>query len=109
MLMPGKGCPAAQLIDLESVRFPRRLRERRRVAALAALNASLPDDVPDALRCQAFARYAALLPFREPAPSALRRIVEISLARRHRWSGAGCDVARRLRPADASAGIRWRP
>ncbi len=109
MLLPGKGHLAPHLIDLESVRFPRRLHERRRVAALAALNASLPDDVPDALRCQAFARYAALLPFREPAPSALRRIVEISLARRHRWSGAGCDVARRLRPADASAGIRWRP
>jgi len=107
MLLPGKGQLKPHLIDLESVRFPRRLPERRRIASLAALNASLPDAVPDALRCRAFARYAKLLPFRQPAPFALRRIVEISLARRHRWSGSGCDAAGPP-PADASARVRPR-
>ena len=106
LLLPGKGQLEPHLIDLESVRFPRRLGEKRRVASLAALNASLPDAVPAALRCRAFERYAALLPFRRPA---LLRIVEISLARRHRWSGAGCEVARPLRPDVASARLRPKP
>jgi hypothetical protein len=46
-------------IDLEGVRFPRRLREARRLRAIVELNASLPDSYPALLRCRAFRRYAA--------------------------------------------------
>ena len=85
-----------RLIDLEGVRFRRRLSDARRERALAELNASLPDALPAALRRRAFARYAAALPFADGARAALRRVVRASLARRHRWSGAGCtEEARR--------------
>ena len=87
----------ARLIDLDGVRFPRRLDDRARLQALAELNASLPDEISDALRCAAFQRYAAAVPFRAGTDTAMRRIVEISLARRHRWTGAQCEVASRLR------------
>ena len=85
------------LVDLEGVRFPLRIPDHRRLTELAQLNASLGDDVPDALRCRAFARYAAALPFRGGAEEALRRVVEISLQRNHRWRGAECDLARSVR------------
>jgi hypothetical protein len=84
----------AKLIDLQGVRFPRRLSDASRLRALAELNASLPDSVPDEPRCRAFARYAALLPFSVPARQALRELVARSLAREHRWTGAGCALAR---------------
>lgn len=84
-----------RVIDLEGVRFPRRLREARRLRALAELNASLPDAYPALLRCRAFRRYAAALPFREGWQPALVRVVRESLAREHRWTGAGCDAAER--------------
>jgi tRNA A-37 threonylcarbamoyl transferase component Bud32 len=83
----------ARLIDLEDVRFARRLPDRARIRELAQLNASLPDSVPDALRCRAFERYRAALPFRAPPQDCLRRVVEASLARAHRWSGRGCAIA----------------
>jgi len=82
-------------IDLEGVRFPRRLREARRLRALAELNASLPDAYPARLRCRAFRRYAAALPLRDGWRPALERIVRASLAREHRWTGAGCEAAER--------------
>ena len=82
-----------KLIDLEGVRFPRKLSDASRLRALAELNASLPDSIPDAPRCRAFAIYAALLPFRVPAQQALRDLVARSLAREHRWTGAGCALA----------------
>ena len=82
-----------RLLDLEGVRFRRRLSDRRRLRELAELNASLPDFVSDALRCRAFARYAALLPFRSDHDASLRRVVMESLSRDHRWSGSGCAVA----------------
>ncbi len=82
-------------IDLEGVRFPRRLREARRLRALSELNASLPDAMPALLRCRAFRRYAAALPLRDGWQSALQRVVRESLAREHRWTGAGCDAAER--------------
>lgn len=89
----------ARLIDLEGVRFPARLRDAQRLRALAELNASLPDRFDDALRCRAFARYAAALPFRRGRAAALRAIVDISLKRAHRWTGAGCALAReKLQP-----------
>jgi hypothetical protein len=84
----------ARLIDLEGVRFPRRLADARRRQALAELNASLPDRFPAEARRRAFARYAAALPFAAGRDAALRAIVDASLARRHRWSGAGCERAR---------------
>ena len=92
-----KGEPGltARLIDLEDVRFARRLPDRARIRELAQLNASLPDSLPDALRCRAFERYRAALPFRAPPQACLRRVVEASLARAHRWSGKGCAIARR--------------
>jgi tRNA A-37 threonylcarbamoyl transferase component Bud32 len=85
----------ARLIDLEDVRFARRLPDRARIRELAQLNASLPDSLPDALRCRAFERYRGALPFRAPPQACLRRIVEESLARAHRWSGRSCALARR--------------
>ncbi|MDX1650813.1 MAG: lipopolysaccharide kinase InaA family protein, partial [Myxococcota bacterium] len=90
----------AVLVDLEHVRFPRRLRASRRRRALAELNASLPDAVPADARRAAFLRYAARHPFAEGRTEALRRVVRESLARRHRWTGAGCACA----GAEAAAG-----
>jgi tRNA A-37 threonylcarbamoyl transferase component Bud32 len=82
-----------RFLDLEDVRFPRRLSDARRLDALAALNASLPDAIPAAPRLGAFARYARALPFRMGADAALEQVVAASLARRHRWTGAGCGPA----------------
>jgi tRNA A-37 threonylcarbamoyl transferase component Bud32 len=86
----------AKLIDLEGLRFARRLSDASRLRALAELNASLPDSFPDAPRRRAFALYAALLPFRVPARQALRELVAESLAREHRWTGSGCALAREI-------------
>jgi hypothetical protein len=82
-----------RLIDLEGVRFRRRLSDRARIHALAEINASLPDRIPADLRCRAFRRYAAALPFDCDTNHALRRIVAISLARRHHWTGRDCEIA----------------
>jgi tRNA A-37 threonylcarbamoyl transferase component Bud32 len=100
-----RGRLEAKLIDLEGVRFPRRLSDASRLRGLAELNASLPDSIPDAPRRRAFALYAALLPFRLPAPQALRALVADSLAREHRWTGASCALAREI---GASAGDAFR-
>lgn len=94
----------ARLIDLEGIRFARRVPERRRIQELAQLNASLPDAFPDTLRCRIFERYRAALPFRSPAQACLRRVVAASLARSHRWSGSQCVAARETRRG--KAGIR---
>lgn len=82
-----------RVLDLDGVRFPRTLSQSRRLQALAELNASLPDRFPAQARRRAFDRYAAALPFVGGAhgrAEALRRLVRLSLARRHRWSGQGC-------------------
>jgi tRNA A-37 threonylcarbamoyl transferase component Bud32 len=81
------------LVDLEGVRFPRRLPEARRLRALVELNASLPDVFPAQLRCAAFARYARAHPFAEGSERALRAVLAESLARRHRFQGKGCALA----------------
>ncbi len=94
-LSPRDAAFAPRLIDLEGVRFRRRLSERARLLALAQLNASLPDVFPAAERRRAFARYAQALPFSAGARAALAALVRASLARRHRWSGAGCALAER--------------
>jgi tRNA A-37 threonylcarbamoyl transferase component Bud32 len=80
-----------RLIDLEGVRFRRRLATQRRLRALAQLNASLPDSFPNQARYRAFARYVAEHPFRGGNRRALERLVAMSLARRHLWTGAGID------------------
>lgn len=85
---------APRLIDLEGLRFAARVPDRRRLRALAQLNASLPDTFPDEARRAAFARYEHRLPFRRGRERALRWIVARSRARRHRWSGEGCRVPR---------------
>jgi tRNA A-37 threonylcarbamoyl transferase component Bud32 len=107
----------ARVLDLEDVRFPRRLRERRRIRALAALNASLPDRFEAWARRDAFARYCAALPFADTG-AALRRIVEIGVARAHRWTArpcqgtvsGGCDdhpAVEARRAGDPSAGAEF--
>jgi len=83
---------APRLLDLEGVRFRRRLNDRRRLRALAQLNASLPDRFPDAARRAAFLRYARHLPFRRRPDRVLRRLVRESRARRHRWTGSDCAL-----------------
>jgi tRNA A-37 threonylcarbamoyl transferase component Bud32 len=83
----------AELVDLEGVRFRSALPEAARLEALAQLNASLPDAVPAAARRRAFARYCAALPFEGGRAAALAEVVARSLARRHRWTGAGCALA----------------
>jgi tRNA A-37 threonylcarbamoyl transferase component Bud32 len=92
-----------QLIDLEGVRFMRQLSDDRRLRALAELNASLPDAYPAAPRRRAFRRYAAALPFAIGWRAARARIVRESLARRHRWTGADCDVSPSPPPATGSS------
>jgi tRNA A-37 threonylcarbamoyl transferase component Bud32 len=98
----GAGGRDLALIDLDRVRFRRRLRDQRRLRALAQLNASLPDELCAAEpRCRAFLRYAAALPFSGGArarEAALERVVRESLARRHRWRGVGCERAAQARP-----------
>ena len=84
------------LVDLEGVRFPRRLSEARRIAALAELNASLPDAYPADARRRAFERYALALPFARGRSRALDEVVAASLARRHRWTGCGPSAPRQV-------------
>jgi tRNA A-37 threonylcarbamoyl transferase component Bud32 len=94
-----EGAPpyTAKLLDLEGVRFRRRLGDEARIDALAQMNASLPDAVSAADRRRAFARYRSALPF-AAGRAALAEIVARSLRRRHRWSGAGCALAEAARP-----------
>ncbi|MCP5059684.1 MAG: phosphotransferase [bacterium] len=82
------------LIDLEGLCFRRRIPEARRLAALAELNASLPDAWSAEGRRQAFIRYATFEPFATGRKRALGEVVRASLARRHRWKGDGCSEAR---------------
>lgn len=83
-----------RLIDLEGVRFPRRVSDDARLRALAELNASLPDaSLPADERRELFRCYAAALPFRIPVERALREVIGRSLARQHAWRGLGCALA----------------
>ena len=83
-----------RLLDLEGVRFAKRIPRRRRLLALAQLNASLPDRFPDPARCQAFDAYARALPLGRKPRRALRRVVRTSLRREHRWTAPDCPIAR---------------
>ena len=93
------------LIDLEGVRFRRRLTDDERIQSLAELNASIADDLLSPEQRQlAFERYAQVLPFgegeaaRSERLAAEQKIVRRSLARRHLWKGEGCRVAADARP-----------
>jgi hypothetical protein len=82
------------LIDLEGVRFRRRLGDEPRLRALAELNASLPEAaVPAAVRREIFLRYAAALPFTTSTGRALREVIRRSLARAHAWRARDCAPA----------------
>jgi hypothetical protein len=94
LLARGPDGLAARLVDLEDARIPRRLGDAARARALAQLNASVPDWIPDGLRGRAFRRYATWLPFRAPRERILARVVAASLARRHHWSGRAASEAR---------------
>jgi len=79
------------LIDLEGVRFARRLSRRQRIQSLAELNASLADELaPAEARRRAFDAYFQALPFERGSRDALEEIVRRSRERRHLWSGADC-------------------
>ena len=86
-----------RLIDLEAVRFSRRLSDQDRIQALAELNASIPEEqLADSERRKAFARYARLLPFSGdptgPArEAAFREILRRGRERAHLWRGDGCS------------------
>ncbi len=84
----------AQLIDLEAVRFRAVLPEKRRIQALAELNASLPDSFSNAERWRAWQRYSRALPWRDGEAQARARVVRASLARRHRWTGRSSCASR---------------
>ncbi len=86
------GSYAVYILDLEGVRFLKRLPEQKRIHTLMQLNASLHDDFPVEQRCAEFWRYSARFPFADNA-AALSRVVEGSLARKHHWKGQGCALA----------------
>jgi hypothetical protein len=91
---PGNGGPGdleIALIDLEGVRFARRLSQRQRIQSLAELNASLADELaPAEARRRVFDVYHRALPFERGSHGALEEIVRRSRERRHLWSGADC-------------------
>ena len=80
---------APRLLDYADVRFGIAVSQRRRVKNLAQLNAALPDSVPAELRERALARYLAELgaSSRDDAARLRRDVVELSVKRRHLWSG----------------------
>jgi tRNA A-37 threonylcarbamoyl transferase component Bud32 len=95
------GGMSTRLIDLEGVRFPRRLRDGQRIDALAELNASLHDDLVTASeRRKAFRRYAAALPFAMATERALERIITASRKRAHLWTGRDCGERERISPVE---------
>ncbi len=84
----------AVLVDLEGVRFPRRLTIPERLRGLAEWNASLPDRVRASTRRAALGRYLAETGLDLPTNVALQQVVELSLERQHRWTGADCACAK---------------
>jgi tRNA A-37 threonylcarbamoyl transferase component Bud32 len=87
----GVASGAPMLIDLEGVRFRRRLDDDARLRALAELNASLPEtSLAASQRLELFRRYATALPFAMPRERALRELVRRSLDRRHAWQARDC-------------------
>lgn len=92
-----------RLVDLEGVRFSRRVPDALRIRALAQLNASVGDALPPAPRRRFFARYAQALRFEAGADAARAATVRESLARRHRWSGCAAAPSADAPAPDPSA------
>ncbi len=92
------GSTIPTLIDLEGVRFMRRLHDRHRIQMLAELNATIADEVmPARARRELLDRYLVALPFESGNQQALAEIVKRSLARGQRWQGTDCEISPRLR------------
>lgn len=79
------------LVDLEDIRFRKRIPDAARFRALVQLNASLADEAFSlGARARGLDAYARRLPFRRWRDAALaQRIGRASLARQHRWRGEG--------------------
>ena len=96
LLPPADGASPARLwlVDLEDLEGPVRIDDEARLAALAQLNASIPDaHLPPQARLAALECYVARLPFAQAAldlEGARREILRRSLARAHRFRGEGC-------------------
>lgn len=90
LLRRTRGGVETRLIDLEGVRFERRLDDDTRRLELAQLNASLPDAFDARSRRLAFDHYAKYLPFEAGQNTALRAVIDQSLTRRHRWTAHDC-------------------
>jgi len=83
----------AALIDLEDVRFPRRLSNEQQLSQLVTLNASIADphlSAPE--RQHLLRRYIARAPLGRPFEEARRLITKRSLERRHVWRATGCPA-----------------
>lgn len=81
---------APLLLDYGTVRFGRQVGARRRIKNLAQLNAALPDSVGPELRRRGLEAYLARRRPTQDAEELRRSVVRESLARGHRWTGAGC-------------------
>lgn len=90
----GAGPVRLWLVDLEDLEGPTRIDDEARLAALAQLNASIPDaHFPPQARLAGLECYLARLPFEQAAldlEGARREILRRSLARAHRFRGEGC-------------------
>ena len=86
----------ATLIDLEGVRFRRRLPDARRIEALAQWNASLPDAVTAPERVRVLSEYCERTGTEDAMDATLSAVVALSLERAHRWTGSDCRCARDL-------------
>ncbi len=86
--------PRLWLVDLEDLEGPGPIDDEARLAALAQLNASIPDAHSAARdRHAALARYVARLPFERAGldlEGAHQEILRRSLARAHRFRGEAC-------------------
>jgi tRNA A-37 threonylcarbamoyl transferase component Bud32 len=88
------GSVEAVLLDLEGMRIRTHLTHRERIEAMAELNASLPGDVPNALRVRAFDHYRAACFWSCEREVALRDIALRSAQKAHRWKPDGCACLR---------------
>lgn len=96
--------PRFWLIDLEDIRFRRRMRDATRRRALIQLNASLGDDAMSlAARRAALTAYLERLPFKGVDDATVApEIARASVDRAHRWRGKKCRYIHEQRPAHGS-------
>ncbi|MBI5368991.1 MAG: hypothetical protein HZA54_18290 [Planctomycetes bacterium] len=82
---PPRGALTVWFLDLDRVAFSRRVSARAKRKALAQLSASMPAAATRADRLRFFRRYAVGDPDFADHRAALRRIQELTAARRHLW------------------------